>query len=151
MTRGSTVKSKLSSVNKVGIVPDLEKTFHFVCSDLRLHCSHHLAQSVPGGWAGLQHTAEMVFYICFAVITDELQPAIHKENTSNAACLPPGFIHHPQSSLAFKLLPLEGWVWYRALIPNPFPVEYKMFIILAESLKFLQQVNLGLRYIEIIF
>ena len=31
---------------------------------------------------------------------------------------------------------------------DPFSVEYKIFIVLAESLKLLTQVEFGLRYIE---
>ena len=53
-----------------------------------------------------------------------------------------------QSSLAFKSMASEGGVLcYRAVV-EPVSVEYKIVIILAESLKFLPQVDLGLRYIE---
>ena len=42
-----------------------------------------------------------------------------------------------QSSLAFKFLACESFVWYRAVLPNGylFSVEYKTFIIGAEPLK----------------
>ena len=47
--------------------------------------------------------------------------------------------------------PVKAWVCYRAVVPNGltfFSVEYKIFIILAELLKSLPHVDLGLRYIE---
>ena len=42
--------------------------------------------------------------------------------------------HDAQSSLAFKFLASESWVCYRAVAQkvDPFSVEYKTFIIVAE-------------------
>ena len=60
-----------------------------------------------------------------------------------------------QIFLAFKFLASEGWVCHKAVVPNGrlffLSVEYKIFIILAESLNFLPHVDLGLRNIKNMF
>ena len=55
-----------------------------------------------------------------------------------------------RSSLALKFLACENLVCYRAVVPNDrtFSVEYKTFNVVADMLKKIPLVIIGLSYIE---